>query len=791
MKPAFLRLLLSRSFWLAFLLLILIVSFTFGLSEGIRGGVTWLITPIAVVGAMTSYGLAHSRVKAWQAGALLAVLGITGIIFQIARIAEPFVEFLKSLFILHMQTITWIRGRIVPPDLTQIVEASTNLGSRLATLLVRTWFWVGGLRHGPFMNDPVARAFSWSLVVFFLTVWAGWILGRYRNPLLAFIPAIAVLAIVSDYTGTGFLTLWIMLIGILLSMGLAHYDIERVRWQRTGVDFSESISLDTGSAIVIVSVMLAALAWLMPSFSVKAMVDTLREWGKDKNNLAESFGLRPPPPPPTHFSTYISPQTLPRSHLLGSGPELSKHIVMTVRTGELSPRPPIPNPPPVPRHYWREVTYDRYIGTGWLSNPVVEDSYEANEPLLKMGTTGYRIVEQEVTNHEDLGGRLHWTGSLITVNLPSEVAWRSRPDKPSALDPLGGADMLGAISPGASYRATSIEPIVDEKKLRAAGSNYPAGIDRYLQLPDSTPERVLALARDLTASEPTPFDRALAIETYLRKTYPYTLDVPRPPLGVDVADYFLFDLKKGYCDYYATAMVVLARAAGLPARFVSGYASGTYDSETAQYLVTEANAHSWAEIFFPGIGWVEFEPTAGLPGIDRSVQPAVHTPPNSTDEANQENVSTLFLDAVKSSLGKFAMGLGIIIAIAWAALWIESLLLARMPVNKGLTIIYRRMERLGGKVTGPGEAETPYEFSSRLISRLDSISHHGWQSSLLRPAATAVELITQDYVSSTFSAHILPRASMSKAIRIWRGLRVRLLLADFHRILINRKIRRP
>jgi transglutaminase-like putative cysteine protease len=81
---------------------------------------------------------------------------------------------------------------------------------------------------------------------------------------------------------------------------------------------------------------------------------------------------------------------------------------------------------------------------------------------------------------------------------------------------------------------------------------------------------VLALARDLTATEPTPFDRARAIEAYLR-TYPYTLDLPSPKLDRDVVDYFLFDLRQGYCDYYATSMVVLARAAGLPARLAVGY----------------------------------------------------------------------------------------------------------------------------------------------------------------------------------------------------------------------------
>ena len=151
--------------------------------------------------------------------------------------------------------------------------------------------------------------------------------------------------------------------------------------------------------------------------------------------------------------------------------------------------------------------------------------------------------------------------------------------------------------------------------MRESPSVYPDWVaSQFLSLPDSVPARVLALARDLTASASTPYDRALAIENYLRE-FPYTLEVDAPPPGRDVADYFLFDLKQGYCDYYATSMVVLARAAGLPARLVIGYANGAYDFESAQYIVTENYAHSWVEIYFANIGWVEFEPTASQPAI--------------------------------------------------------------------------------------------------------------------------------------------------------------------------------
>jgi hypothetical protein len=112
------------------------------------------------------------------------------------------------------------------------------------------------------------------------------------------------------------------------------------------------------------------------------------------------------------------------------------------------------------------------------------------------------------------------------------------------------------------------------------------------------------------------YSRALAIEAYLRGI-PYSLDVGMPPEDRDVVDYFLFDLRTGYCDYYASSMVVLARSVGLPARLVVGYASGAYNVDAQAFQVTGKEGHTWVEVYISGLGWVEFEPTAGLPPIER------------------------------------------------------------------------------------------------------------------------------------------------------------------------------
>jgi hypothetical protein len=194
--------------------------------------------------------------------------------------------------------------------------------------------------------------------------------------------------------------------------------------------------------------------------------------------------------------------------------------------------------------------------------------------------------------------------SPYRLDVPVQAWWRDSSD----LAFLTGEAKL--------YTAVSRPPAPTIAELQARSTitaPLPAKVaERYLALPDTVPERVLDLARQVAGDAPTRYDQAQAIEAFLR-TYPYNLDLPDPPDDRDLVDYFLFELQEGYCDYYASSMVVMARAVGVPARLASGYVQGTYDHDAERWVVTEEDGHSWVEVYFDGIGWVEFEPTAGRP----------------------------------------------------------------------------------------------------------------------------------------------------------------------------------
>lgn len=141
---------------------------------------------------------------------------------------------------------------------------------------------------------------------------------------------------------------------------------------------------------------------------------------------------------------------------------------------------------------------------------------------------------------------------------------------------------------------------------------------KYLQLPAIFPKRIKDLAEEITSGKDNRYDKVKAIEKYLSRNYKYTLTPPNTPSGRDFVDYFLFDIKKGYCTYYATSMVVMLRSIGIPARYVEGYIVSSGSKKGNEYHITNEKAHAWVEAYFEGFGWIRFEPTSAYASVTAS-----------------------------------------------------------------------------------------------------------------------------------------------------------------------------
>lgn len=204
---------------------------------------------------------------------------------------------------------------------------------------------------------------------------------------------------------------------------------------------------------------------------------------------------------------------------------------------------------------------------------------------------------------------------------------------------MGNAHLAGPPPGTAGFLVAGMAGPGDFSAWEHAGAQpLPEGGMSYLQLPDGLPDRVRQLARSLTDPHEETYDKALAIERYLQGNYTYTLKPPVAGEGQDFADHFLFEGHSGYCDHFSTAMTVLLRAAGIPARWVKGFvpgeemaeeqalqllaevgagsglagAGGEMSGEVFYSLVRNSDAHSWVEAYIPGAGWVAFEPTPGF-----------------------------------------------------------------------------------------------------------------------------------------------------------------------------------
>jgi len=166
------------------------------------------------------------------------------------------------------------------------------------------------------------------------------------------------------------------------------------------------------------------------------------------------------------------------------------------------------------------------------------------------------------------------------------------------------------------YDAESELPEADPDDLRLDTTTLPEGADEYLKLPPLD-IRIAQLARQITQSSPSNYDRALAIELYLQTHFTYTLQLPRAVPRDPLAN-FLFERKQGHCEYFASSMALMLRSLGIPSRIVTGFRGGEFNDLTGQYVVRASNAHSWVEAYFPGSGWVSFDPTPGGPILPRT-----------------------------------------------------------------------------------------------------------------------------------------------------------------------------
>jgi transglutaminase-like putative cysteine protease len=743
------------------------------LSNIVRDAGVSLLLPLTLSAALVTWALANRKVRTISSLLLLLGVGPLILFIRISQTGTSIIEALKQILLVPVNLIKF--GKTI--DLLPLLNAREDLAGRLFAINQRLALWSNGLMNGVQIEDPVVRTLVWSLALWLIAVWAGWQVFRRKRLLAGVLPSTVVLAFVLDYTGRESQILWVHLALLLFLYGLTSYEGLLTRWKTSNMDYADSTGIDTLGFVGALTVGLVAVAFLSATISVRDILENLRDRTQESNTTqAEALGLESDE---DNFRVMGFSSGLPRSYLISAGPEISRQLAMTISTGDLPPMPESARPV-APRYYWRTLTFQTYTGSGWSNPSSSAEEVASEQPLFETPSANYRIVNQQVTYPNDTVGRLYWTGTLLRADIPFQANW-IREDN---IDPLLNSNMLAALATVESYTAESLLLDVNANELRASPPAYPDWVrEQFLTLPDSVPERVRALARDLTASEATPYDRAIAIQNHLRE-FPYTLEVRSPPPGRDVADYFLFDLQQGYCDYYATTMVVLARAAGIPARLVVGYSSGLYEAEQAHYLVTENYAHSWVEIYFTDIGWVEFEPTASQAAILYAEEGETVTAPpvEQADEPFAQRFARYFEEL--NLWLPVAIFLGMV--VSWLA-W-DSLRLARLEPARAMQLLYARLRRLARPLHGtPSMDQTAHQYASSLIRQVSKLAEQPQLQSSLAPSSHEIHQLTELYARSLFAPSPLTHRDVHTAMKVWSQLRWRILLANMLKISKGKK----
>ncbi len=591
-----------REGWLSVLLLLaMVLSTTWAVDQAHWVEGTGILFPLALTGMAGGYLLARSRLAGWVAVLLGLVVGMVLCFVVVGQLLPPPREMLGNLLGTIGGTFAWFaRPTGAPPMIGAFQHfflGAAEFGGR-----VGIWTQVGAT--GRVSNDNAIFLLFIAYVAWLQGMLGSWGLFRLRDVIVTALPTGITLATNAAYTGQASGPFFIFIITLLLLAVSLNLITLQVRWERYHVEYPGGLLFDITVSSFIVICILAMIALFGPRVGENPLSNAFWSYMGEQWSEVENASNR-------LFAGVNSPQAggagAGRDRLVLSGPvRLSQRVVMQVQSDE--------------PYYWRGATYDTWTGRDWLSSDKIPLSRTEKQPVLPARFGLRKRVKATFEINQSRSDLIYTPDEPVLLSIPYKYFTRGTD---AAAQDYSALRAKKPAIPSLKYTVESMASIASAEELRGAPADTPEWAKRYLQVPD-VPQRVRDLSNQITRSRRTNYDKVVAVEQFLRR-YPYTLDVKQAPPDRDAVEYFLFDLKQGYCDYFASSMVVLLRAQGIPARLATGYVSGKFDNNSHKFIVTEEEAHSWPEVYFAGYGWMAFEPSGYRPPIVRpeeSVAPA-------------------------------------------------------------------------------------------------------------------------------------------------------------------------
>jgi len=656
-------------------------------------------------------------------------------------------------------------GAAVVVLVAQSYADGPTLADRLADFRVRMVEWFHVVRAGDISNDNLPFVTLVQALAWLAAYAAAWCLFRWHNAWLALLPGgFILLTNISFLDGQPSGDFVVFLFGAIILLSRVHLQKHLARWRAEGIDYPEFISVSLIQLTVVVAAALVVIAWQLPlGNQARAAESIFNTLARPFTSQSDQF---------VRLFHNIDSRRGANLHTFGNTLPIQGDVTLgSKRLFEVNAAEP---------GLLRATSYEVYTGAGWKAGPRDSSRVDARELAVDAQSATYQARTVAILRVRLLSSE----STILTPGVPLAANVDTRvdaaPGQAADIERMRSRRALGAEdtynSFGSISRATA-------EQLNAAGTAYPQWVtDRYLQLPGSLPQSVRDETRRIIAEAgaATPYQQAKAIEAYLR-TFPYDLAVPAPPPGRDAVEFLLFELKRGYFDYQASAMCVMLRTAGIPCRVAVGYVLTPGSGEETLYTVRKSDAYSWVEVFFPSYGWVEFNPTSDRPegGAGGLSQPLVPSDPF-VEPSLEDLFGPDFVDPtggsnpVKDALAEepvlndrfswllLAIPLGLLSLLAAGALGL------RVAWNWGLSGLDQRArlwahtQRLAGWAgLGAREAETPREWSRRL----------GRAIQREEPA----ERLGQAYEESRYARPGQYRVDDGEAVASYRSLRSALL----------------
>ena len=479
--------------------------------------------------------------------------------------------------------------------------------ARWSEMWARSGEWLRALAEGGISIDPLPFVLMVVFGVWAMSYLAAWSIFRWRNAWLALIPAgFALLTNISHLPGKPAGEFILFLFAAILLVTRMHYLQALREWREQHVWLGPYLSFEVLNFGTWVGLALILFAWIVP---------TANNWGPMADAWADA--LRPVSDRVDRFGRLF----------IGVGSKRDQHVHTFADTLPLQGKVSLDDEEVLLRVvapealYLRGAVYDEYTAQGWkISNATTRPLLGTSIEAAALGTPQTRSqlrrpVAIEVTVERSITSRrLFSVGDPLTSDVEARLLTSKQSREPIGLVPDSRVRDGDTYSTVGTVSAASLELLLD------SGRDYPQTVrDRYLQIPDDLPPEVAQLAQEVAGDLEEPYAVARRVEAFLRDQYPFDLEIADPPPRRDAVAYFLFDAQRGYFDHHASAMAVLLRTLGVPARVVTGFAldDADFDSDSKAYLVTESRAWTWPEVYFEGLGWVEFNPTPGQPLVQR------------------------------------------------------------------------------------------------------------------------------------------------------------------------------